>query len=320
MLESVTAAGGRLALDADYGEREVTQIADCLEREGLLPDGQRLACEPTRMDPALGVTAYLEPDFAALTPLRGFTIPRQLRGPHPAVAAFQEKREHVSRAQIPRAARYLQGLVNAVTEMGWSAPAKVQASYAGRGESRPDLSIKLPSREILVTVRELGERGRPGRAFTAQTDYLIRTERTTVNKNFAASCRLEVTLTQGWEQRPVLSQRDSGRSTLEDQLPAFIRVLEIGKAEAEWARKEEERRADIRKDRWEEVRKEAFVRVAYERNAERLRSELDAMPRRPCARTPTRSTRTPQPWRPRPRGRHVSGPRGSTSMPSAPTH
>jgi hypothetical protein len=42
---------------------------------------------------------------------------------------------------------------------------------------------------------------------------------------------------EGWEQRPVLSQHDSGRSTREDQLPALIRALEIGKAEAEWARK-----------------------------------------------------------------------------------
>jgi hypothetical protein len=80
---------------------------------------------------------------------------------------------------------------------------------------------------------------------------------------------------EGWEQRPVLSQHDSGRSTREDQLPALIRALEIGKAEAEWARKEEERRSDIRKERWEEVKKEAFVRVAYERNPDRLRSELD---------------------------------------------
>jgi hypothetical protein len=41
-------------------------------------------------------------------------------------------------------------------------------------------------------------------------------------------------------------------------------------------RGEEERRADIRKERWEEVKKEAFVRVAYERNAERLLAELDS--------------------------------------------
>jgi hypothetical protein len=197
MLEAVTVAGGRLALTADYSEREVTQVADCLAREELLPDGHRLAHEATRMDPVLGVTAYLEPDFAALTPTRTFKVPLQLRGPHPAVTAFQERREHVSRAQIPRAARYLQGLVNAVAELGWSIPAKVQAGYAGRGESGPDLSIKLPSREILVAVRELDEHGHPGRAFITQADYLTRAERTTVNKSFTASGRLEVTLTRG---------------------------------------------------------------------------------------------------------------------------
>jgi hypothetical protein len=212
VLETVTAAGGRLALQPDYSEREVTRVADCLVREGLLPDGQRLAHEATRMDSALGVTAYLEPDFEALTPMRSFKVPQQLRGPHPAVTSFQEKHQHVSRPQIPRAARYLQGLVNAVAEMGWSVPAKVQVGHAGRGEPGPDLSIKLPSREILVAVRELDERGRAGRAFITQTDYLTRTERTTVNKSFTAFGRLEVTLTPGWEQHPVLSQRDSGKA------------------------------------------------------------------------------------------------------------
>lgn len=233
---------------------EVTQITGCLARGSLLPNGQRFAHEPTRVDPVLGVAAYLEPDFAALTPMRAFNVPQQLRGPHPAVTAFQEKREHVSRAQIPRAARYLQGLVNAVAEMGWSAPAKLQVGYTGRGEPGPDLLIKLPSREFQVAIRELDERGRPGRAFITQTHYLTRTESTTVNKSFTASGRLEVTLTRGWERPPVLSQRDTGRSTLEDQLSAFIRLLEIDKAEAEWAQKEEERRADIRTERWEEER------------------------------------------------------------------
>ena len=114
----------------------------------------------------------------------------------------------------------------------------------------PDLSIKLPSREFQVAVRELDERGRPGRAFITQTDYLTRTERTTVNKSFTASGRLEVTLTRGWEQHPVLSQRDTGKSTLEGQLPALIRLLEIDKAEADWARQEEERRSEIREKRW----------------------------------------------------------------------
>jgi hypothetical protein len=48
--------------------------------------------------------------------------------------------------------------VNAVAEMGWSAPAKIQFGYAGRSEPGPDLSIKLPSREFQVAIRELDER------------------------------------------------------------------------------------------------------------------------------------------------------------------
>lgn len=83
-----------------------------------------------------------------------------------------------------------------------------------------------------------------------------------------------MTLTRGWEQHPVLSQRDTGKSTLEDQLPALIRSLEIDKAEADWARQEEERRSEIREERWKEVKREAFVHVAYQRNADRLVSDL----------------------------------------------
>jgi hypothetical protein len=51
-------------------------------------------------------------------------------------------------------------------------------------------------------------------------------------------------------------------------------VLEVGEAEAEWARKEEEPRAATRQDRWEEVKREAFVHVAYQRNVDRLVADL----------------------------------------------
>ncbi len=182
--------------------------------------------------------------------------------------------------------------MNAVAEMGWSAPAKVQGGYAGRSEPGPDLSIKLPSREFQVAIRELDERGRPGRAFITQTDYLTRTERTTVNKSFTASGRLEVTLTRGWEQHPVLSQRDTGRSTLEDRLPALIRLLEIDKTEAEWARKEEAPRGHPRGTQG--GRPSAVWAMSAMPSASWL-SSAAATPQRPCARTPTRSTRVPQP-------------------------
>jgi hypothetical protein len=79
---------------------------------------------------------------------------------------------------------------------------------------------------------------------------------------------------KAWQDHTVLTRRDTGGTTLEDQLPALIRDLQISEAEAQWARKEEERRNGIRQARWEEVKKEAFTKVAYERNAQRLGEEL----------------------------------------------
>lgn len=71
------------------------------------------------MDPVFGVTVYLEPDFTALTPMRTCTVPGQLRDPHPAVAAFRDKKDLVSKGEVGRAARILQALVTAATAVGW---------------------------------------------------------------------------------------------------------------------------------------------------------------------------------------------------------
>lgn len=273
VLDAVVAAGGQLELGADINDRGIEQIEGFLAREGLLPVGQRLTHEPTRMDPTLGVTAYLEPDFTALTPLRDFTVPRQLRDPHPAVVAFQDKRAYVSKKQIPRTARFLQAIVSAATEMGWKV-SQPRSAYTGDREVSPDLAVRLPSSEVVVTVRELDQRGRTGFAFTAGTEYYTRTPTTTANKGFLASGRLELILTKTWEQQPILSLCDTDEATLEEQLPTFMQRLEIFEAGAHWAREEETRRAEIRKVRWHEVRKEAFAALTQQRNAEKLRDEL----------------------------------------------
>lgn len=274
VLDAVVAAGGRLELGADINDRGIEQIEGLLAREGLLPVGRRLTHEPTRMDPTLGVTSYLEPDFTALTPLRGFTVPRQLRDPHPAVVAFQDKHAYVSKKQIPRTARLMQAIVSAATEMGWKVSQPRSAYTGGHREVIPDLSLKLPSSEVLVTLRELDQRGRTGFAFTTSTDYYTRVQTTTANRDFLASGKLDLTLTKPWEQHPILNLRDTSEATLEEQLPTFIQYLETSEAKAHWAREEEARRSEIRKIRWHEVRKEAFAALNQQRNAEKLRDEL----------------------------------------------
>lgn len=276
LLHDVVAAGGRLDLGPDADSQHLQRIQNCLAQSGLLPDGQRLAQEPTRMDPALGVTVYLEPDFEVLTAVRTFSVPRQLRNPHPAVAAFQNKKALVSNAQIARAARFLQALVTATTEVGWTVPTKVPNMSRGRGEPGPDLTLRLPSRELVATIRELDHRGRRHiQAYTTETDYYTRTERTTANKYFQASGKLEVTITKTWEDQVIFSLRDTDGAMVEEQLPTLVRKLEIAEAEADWSRQEEARRSEIRETRWEEVKQEAFTKLSYERNADRLRDELD---------------------------------------------
>jgi hypothetical protein len=81
-------------------------------------------------------------------------------------------------------------------------------------------------------------------------------------------------VTTSWDDRAVLAQRDTAGATVEEQLPALIRTLETGEAEAKWARTEEQRRAGIRQARWEPVRQEALAKLAYDRNTQRLADEL----------------------------------------------
>lgn len=275
LLDDVIIAGGRLDLGLEMDPRDVERMRGSLANSDLLPEGQRLAQEPTRMDPVLGVTVYLEPDFEALTAVRSFTVPRQLRNPHPAVAAFQSKKALVSKGQLGRAARFLQAVVLAVTEVGWKVPAKTPHMSRGRGDTGVDLALRLPSRELVVTIRELDQRGRRVQPYVTETDYYTRTERATSNKHFQASGNLEITLTKAWDDQPVLSLRDTGGASLEEQLPVLIRKLEIAESDADWSRQEESRRSEIRKVRWEEVKREAFTKLTYERNADRLRQEIE---------------------------------------------
>lgn len=275
LLNKVIAAGGRLDVGTAITADEVTKLCNNLRSSGSLPVGRRLAHEPTRMDPVFGVTVYLEPDFAALISLRTFTVAGQLRDPHPAVAAFREKKDLVSNAEVGRAARFLQALATASITVGWKVTGRPRNEGYGRNLPDPDMILRLPSRELVVSIRELDQRGRRLTAFTTETDYYTRASRTVVNRCFEPSAKLEVRLSKKWEEPTVLSVRDEPGAPIEDQLPTLIRLLEISEAEAEWSRKEEERRAEIRKVRWEEVKTEAFANVAYDRNAAQLGEQLD---------------------------------------------
>ena len=148
-------------------------------------------------------------------------------------------------------------------------PGRVRAPY----EVTPDLAVRLPSAEFAVLIRELDHRGCPGQAFITQTGYYTRDQRTTANKNFLPS-GLEATVIKAWQDQTVLAQRDTSGATLEEQLPALIRMLETSEAEAQWARKRTNAATPSARPAGKRSRREAFTKVAYERNAQRLGDEL----------------------------------------------
>ncbi|MBB3036278.1 hypothetical protein [Hoyosella altamirensis] len=121
-------------------------------------------------------------------------------------------------------------------------------------------------------------------------DYYTRSERIIANKHFQGSGNLEVTITKAWEDQTVLPLRDTGGATLEEQLPVLIHKLEIAEAEADWSRRQESRRSEIRKVRWGEVKQEASrssPTSATPNNS--ATSWSGGKPPLRCARTQTRS-------------------------------
>lgn len=118
ILEKVQSTGEPVDLEQRYTDTYLAEIERFLLTSGTLPEGQKLTNEPTRMDPILGYTAYLRPDYEARIQPRDITVPRQLRNPHPAVTTFSQRRANVSKDKIPRAARALQTIVNEAERLG----------------------------------------------------------------------------------------------------------------------------------------------------------------------------------------------------------
>jgi len=80
---------------------------------------------------------------------------------------------------------------------------------------------------------------------------------------------------KAWGGQLVLALRDTSEATLEEQVPVLVRALETGEAERpSGPRRRESAAPGSARARWEEARKEAFTKLAYERNAQRLRDEL----------------------------------------------
>lgn len=194
---------GRVDIAHDYTENELLRIEREAHRLGTLPDGEKLTHEHTRMDPDLGFTLYLRPDFEQRIPVRALKAPgRMAKTKHPAVARFLERRANVSKGSIPRAGRFLQGIVDGCEIVGWKVSDKVSRSFGGNDiHSATDLEFRIGSTTYEVAIRETDaqNRRRSPSPYVQEWDYYRgHTSKTVANKAFAPSGRLTVTVTTGW--------------------------------------------------------------------------------------------------------------------------
>lgn len=270
---------GRVDVAHDYTENELLWIEREAHRLGTLPDGEKLTHEHTRMDPDLGFTLYLRPDFEQRIPVRTLKTPgRMPKTKHPAVTRFLERRANVSKGSIPRAGRFLQGVVDACDIVGWKVADKVSRSFGGNDiHSATDLEFRIGSTtyEIGISEAAAGNRRRSPSPYVQEWDYYRgHTPKTVANKAFEPSGRLTVRVTTGWGETDLFRLSDEPGAPVEDQLSVLIRKLELHFAEEKWEWQELDRRQKIRQERGEEIRAAAVEKVRYERNATQAVSQL----------------------------------------------
>lgn len=282
LITKVAAAGGRLDVGRRLGRYELSQVVGALRGNHGLPTGQRLAFEPTMMDERLGFTVYFAPDFDVQVEPTTVLVPAQLRQPSTAVVAFRERRAHVTKDSIPRAARILQAVVDAAEERSWTVHA-YKSGYYNRGDDSYDITIEIDRMSWNLLIRERnGRNARDHRAYVSNYWDSYRNARPgetkmVRNREFEATGTLILELHKEDSHSSSLmwTWNDDKKRTLEEQLPSLFRRLDVAAAENDWERQEAERRRGLTQQRWAQIRAAAVEKYRYAKRAEQLEVELE---------------------------------------------
>lgn len=283
LVAELAEAEGRVDVGHRYSPG-LHRIVGLITSEGLVAKRQRVEFEPTMMDERLGYTVYLAPDFDVQIEARAVPVPAQLRLASSAVIAFRDRRDRVSKTTIPRAARILQAIVDAVQERSWSAKTFDRGyRVQGRDDHEFDLTVSLGNLERHVVIWERNGKARGGPAFVEQAvnpyDWRSHGETKIVrNRDFEPTDELILRMNKdrGHDRYRGSDSvwRDSKSRTLESQLPEVLRLLDIAATQADWERSEQQRRQVLIKERWTQIRAQAIQDYSYDGRVQQLEDEL----------------------------------------------
>ncbi|MEU4364226.1 hypothetical protein [Promicromonospora sp. NPDC023987] len=283
LVAELSEAGDRVDVGHRYSPG-LHRIVGLITSEGLVATGRRVVFEPTMMDERLGYTVYFAPDFDVQIEARAVPVPAQLRLASSAVIAFRDRRDRVSKSAIPRAARILQAIVDAVQERSWSATTFDRGyRIQGRDAHEFDLTLGLGRLERHVVIWERNGKARGGPAFVEQStypyDWRSHGETKVVrNRDFEQTGELILRMNKDrGDDRYRGSDsvwQDSKSRTLESQLPEVLRLLDIAAAQADWERSELQRRQVLVEQRWTQIRAQAVQDYSYDERVQQLEDEL----------------------------------------------
>jgi hypothetical protein len=253
------------------------------ERRGAVPAGKRLVVTHERDE--LRIDLRDAPDGTP-TQVLPVPVPERVGRYHPIVAEYrkQHDRHEVSRAQLPRASRILQGLVVEAERRGFTvqgpATSKVREHRRPEWSGDTDGHLRVTVNSVTVTLR-IREDGIRSRSIYPNFDYAYRAHddraRRTTAYEQGAKGTLRISIVAPYIAAHGRSSWGDGKTQeLEACLPAVLMEVEARTAQERERLKIAEEEAELRRLEWEDAKAQARHRHSEHQRAQILATQIDA--------------------------------------------
>jgi hypothetical protein len=258
-VREVQDAGGELRLEG-YDERQRgDRLLTLANRHGKCPDGMQLV---SSWESGSSIVRLVPLPAWMSETLTAVPVPAQLRRLHPTVAALRERDSRFgTRGQVgARGLRLLQGLVQAAESSGLAVqpPPKVDRYGYWQRSSSPKGMVVFAQlgHEVGVEIDVVGAQG-------ARRPQLADGERP----------RLRVTV-EGGRMFRQSRWADGQRQLVEESLPEVLQEVQLRLAGLEEAQIEQQRQAELRRQRWEQAMVEAREAFSHARRVSVLERQV----------------------------------------------
>jgi hypothetical protein len=284
LVARVLEGGGVLEVGADEDGTDYPRLIKVSGQVPNLPFGKQLRLRSKGSWRDRRREIYLDEEFSVRVAPRPVPVPQRVTAYHPAVVRHRDDvdRHEVSKDSLGRASRILQAVAIEAERRGHT----VEAAAAGSQQYNTDFFRSLKDGQLRIAVEGFAYRLRiheQGRAGGAPLPYTVHANRTLPRwrkarrTEFIPTGTLRITLENGYSRDERAAEfRDTKTTALEERLPAVLRELEIRALEDDHRRQEEQRQADLKRQRWERAIDQARHDFRETGRADLLTSQLQS--------------------------------------------